>query len=108
MDGNGSSSIRAGYYRQRRLPGEHAGLFQSDFQPRDELPSLSRVRVARFMPWPVCKHVYSIANEPGTYDGISAKAIVPGLPGMKFSIATKDRAEFDHGSQSEAVPEHHE
>lgn len=40
--------------------------------------------------------LHLIANEPGTYDGISASYSGPGFSGMKFkAIATKDRAEFD-------------
>ncbi len=40
--------------------------------------------------------LHLIANEPGTYDGISASHSGPGFSGMKFkAIATKDRAEFD-------------
>ena len=44
--------------------------------------------------WEVSLHL--IANEPGTYDGISASYSGPGFSGMKFkAIATPDRAEFD-------------
>ncbi|CEP59587.1 Ubiquinol oxidase subunit 2 [Shigella flexneri] len=40
--------------------------------------------------------LHLIANEPGTYDGISASYSGPGFSGMKFkAIATPDRAEFD-------------
>lgn len=40
--------------------------------------------------------LHLIANEPGTYDGISASYSGPGFSGMKFkAIATPDRAAFD-------------
>lgn len=40
--------------------------------------------------------LHLIANEPGTYDGISASYSGPGFSGMKFkAIATPDRATFD-------------
>lgn len=40
--------------------------------------------------------LHLIANEPGTYDGISASYSGPGFSGMKFkAIATPDKAGFD-------------
>ncbi len=40
--------------------------------------------------------LHLIANEAGTYDGISASYSGPGFSGMKFkAIATPDRAAFD-------------
>lgn len=40
--------------------------------------------------------VHLIANEPGTYDGISSSYSGPGFSGMKFkAIATPDRETFD-------------
>ena len=41
-------------------------------------------------------NLHLIANEAGTYDGISASYSGPGFSGMKFkAIATPDRATFD-------------
>jgi cytochrome o ubiquinol oxidase subunit 2 len=41
-------------------------------------------------------NLHLIANEAGTYDGISASYSGPGFSGMKFkAIATPDRAAFD-------------
>ena len=51
--------------------------------------------------------LHLIANEVGTYDGISASYSGPGFSGMKFkAIATKDRAEFDQraGALAAAQP----
>ncbi len=62
--------------------------------------------------------LHLIANEPGTYDGISASYSGPGFSGMKFkAIATPDRAAFycntgsrrirPMGRKSETVAEQH-
>ena len=49
--------------------------------------------------------LHLIANEPGTYDGISASYSGPGFSGMKFkAIATPDRADLRPvGRKSETV-----
>ncbi len=53
--------------------------------------------------------LHLIADEAGTYDGISASYSGPGFSGMKFkAIATPDRADFRSvGCKSQTVSELH-
>ena len=53
--------------------------------------------------------LHLIANEPGTYDGISASYSGPGFSGMKFKAIgnTGSRRIRPMGRKSETVAEHH-